>query len=148
MHQSQRSQLNPTETGATVDEEPRVLPVSVRLHNTSQLAGFAKAEDLAYFLRKIGGIEYVNQPLLAPTDPMLKAYKKEKGDWSAYEGSLPRADVGTPHRESLQPGNVRWRMSPLLGSDDQRGTTIGSASCRSPRHLDRRFNRSSVERMA
>jgi uncharacterized protein (DUF488 family) len=57
----------------------------VRLHNTSQLAGFAKADDLAYFLKKIGGVEYVHQPLLAPTDPMLKAYKKEKGDWRAYE---------------------------------------------------------------
>jgi uncharacterized protein (DUF488 family) len=59
--------------------------VDVRLHNTSQLAGFAKADDLAYFLRKIGGIDYVHEPLLAPTDPMLKAYKKEKGDWRAYE---------------------------------------------------------------
>jgi uncharacterized protein (DUF488 family) len=59
--------------------------VDVRLHNTSQLAGFAKADDLAYLLKKVGGIEYVHQPLLAPTDPMLKAYKKEKGDWRAYE---------------------------------------------------------------
>jgi uncharacterized protein (DUF488 family) len=59
--------------------------VDVRLHNTSQLAGFAKADDLAYFLKKLSGIEYVHQPLLAPTDPMLKAYKKEKGDWRAYE---------------------------------------------------------------
>jgi uncharacterized protein (DUF488 family) len=59
--------------------------VDVRLHNTSQLAGFAKAGDLAYLLKKIGGIEYVHQPLLAPTDSMLKAYKKEKGDWRAYE---------------------------------------------------------------
>ena len=59
--------------------------VDVRLHNTSQLSGFAKADDLAYFLMKIGGIEYVHQPLLAPTDPMLKAYKKEKGDWGTYE---------------------------------------------------------------
>ena len=59
--------------------------VDVRPHNTSQLAGFAKSDDLAYFLKKIGGIEYVHQPLLAPTDAMLKAYKKEKGDWDAYE---------------------------------------------------------------
>ena len=59
--------------------------VDVRLHNTSQLAGFAKADDLAYFLKKIGDIRYVHQPLLAPTDAMLKAYKKEKGDGSAYE---------------------------------------------------------------
>jgi hypothetical protein len=27
----------------------------------------------------------VHQPLLAPTDPMLKTYKKEKGDWRVYE---------------------------------------------------------------
>jgi uncharacterized protein (DUF488 family) len=59
--------------------------VDVRLHNTSQLAGFAKADDLAYLLKKIGGIQYVHQPLLAPTDSMLNAYKKEKGDWQAYE---------------------------------------------------------------
>jgi uncharacterized protein (DUF488 family) len=60
--------------------------IDVRLHNTSQLAGFAKADDLAYFLNKIGGIQYTHQPLLAPTDAMLKAYKKEKGDWGVYEG--------------------------------------------------------------
>jgi uncharacterized protein (DUF488 family) len=60
--------------------------IDVRLHNTSQLAGFAKADDLAYFLNKIGGIQYTHQPLLAATDVMLKAYKKEKGDWGAYEG--------------------------------------------------------------
>ncbi|RWP48988.1 DUF488 family protein [Mesorhizobium sp.] len=60
--------------------------VDVRLHNTSQLAGFAKADDLVYFLKKLGGIQYVHQPLLAPTDNILKAYKKEKGDWSVYQG--------------------------------------------------------------
>jgi uncharacterized protein (DUF488 family) len=60
--------------------------VDVRLHNTSQLAGFAKAIDLAYFLKKIGGVEYVHQPILAPTDSILKAYKNAKGDWSVYQG--------------------------------------------------------------
>lgn len=59
--------------------------IDVRLHNTSQLAGFAKANDLAYFLSQIGDIQYVHEPLLAPTDDMLKAYKKAHGDWSEYE---------------------------------------------------------------
>jgi uncharacterized protein (DUF488 family) len=59
--------------------------IDVRLHNTSQLAGFAKADDLAYFLKKIIGIEYVHQPLLAPTDDMLRAYRSEKGAWGRYE---------------------------------------------------------------
>jgi uncharacterized protein (DUF488 family) len=62
--------------------------VDVRLHNTSQLAGFAKADDLAYFLKKIGGIQYTHQPLLAPTDDILKAFKKDKGDWNVYENKF------------------------------------------------------------
>lgn len=60
--------------------------VDVRLNNTSQLAGFAKASDLAYFLKALGAIEYIHTPLLAPTEAMLKAYKKEKGDWGVYQG--------------------------------------------------------------
>ncbi len=59
--------------------------LDVRLHNTSQLAGFAKADDLSFFLSRIGGIEYEHQPLLAPTDEILKAFKKEKGDWAVYQ---------------------------------------------------------------
>jgi uncharacterized protein (DUF488 family) len=60
--------------------------IDVRLHNTSQLAGFAKADDLAYFLKNLGNVEYTHQPLLAPTDEMLNSYKKQKGDWNVYEG--------------------------------------------------------------
>lgn len=59
--------------------------VDVRLNNVSQLAGFAKREDLAYFLRVICGIEYVHLPVLAPTQEMLDKYKKHKGVWSEYE---------------------------------------------------------------
>ena len=64
--------------------------IDVRLNNTSQLAGFAKAEDLAYFLKTISGIQYTHQPLLAPTASILDAYKKEKGDWREYETRFMR----------------------------------------------------------
>jgi uncharacterized protein (DUF488 family) len=59
--------------------------LDVRLHNTSQLAGFAKADDLAYFLKAICGVEYRHEPLLAPTDDILKAFKRDKGDWGVYQ---------------------------------------------------------------
>jgi uncharacterized protein (DUF488 family) len=59
--------------------------VDVRLNNISQLAGFTKKEDLRYFLKAIAGIEYVHLPELAPTQEMLDAFKKEKGDWAEYE---------------------------------------------------------------
>jgi uncharacterized protein (DUF488 family) len=74
--------------------------VDVRLHNTSQLAGFAKADDLAYFLNRIGGIAYVHEPLLAPTDAMFKAYNKDMGEWAAYETRFLdlMAERGIEHR--------------------------------------------------
>ena len=59
--------------------------VDVRLNNISQLAGFTKMDDLRYFLKAIGNIGYVHLPALAPTQEMLDAYKKQKGDWSDYE---------------------------------------------------------------
>ncbi len=62
--------------------------VDVRLNNTSQLAGFAKKDDLAYLLKQLGGIDYVHLPELAPTKDMLDEYKKNKGDWSVYENKF------------------------------------------------------------
>jgi uncharacterized protein (DUF488 family) len=59
--------------------------IDVRLNNVSQLAGFAKKNDLCYFLKTICGIEYAHRPDLAPTQEMLDAYKKESGQWADYE---------------------------------------------------------------
>jgi uncharacterized protein (DUF488 family) len=58
--------------------------LDVRLNNSSQLAAFAKKEDLAYFLKVICDVEYVHLPLLAPSQDMLDEYKKQKGIWSIY----------------------------------------------------------------
>lgn len=59
--------------------------VDTRLNNVSQLAGFTKKDDLRFFLREVGQIDYTHLPALAPTQAMLDAYKKNGGDWSAYE---------------------------------------------------------------
>ncbi len=59
--------------------------LDIRLSNSSQLAGFAKRDDLRYFLREICGADYEHEPLLAPTEEMLALYKKGKGDWAEYE---------------------------------------------------------------
>jgi len=58
--------------------------VDVRLNNVSQLAGFAKKDDLRYFSKTICGINYECLPILAPTKDMLDEYKKSKGSWVAY----------------------------------------------------------------
>lgn len=59
--------------------------VDVRLNNVSQLAGFAKKNDLAYFLNLICNIDYRHVPMLAPTKEMLDGYKKRGGSWNDYE---------------------------------------------------------------
>ncbi|MBC7778596.1 MAG: DUF488 domain-containing protein [Proteobacteria bacterium] len=59
--------------------------VDVRLHNMSQLAGFAKRDDLAYFARSLCTIDYVHLPELAPTPDLLDAYRKRAAGWTAYE---------------------------------------------------------------
>ena len=59
--------------------------VDVRLNNVSQLAGFTKKRDLAYFLRVIVNIDYAHVPDLAPTKDILDDYKKKQIDWMEYE---------------------------------------------------------------
>jgi uncharacterized protein (DUF488 family) len=59
--------------------------VDIRLHNTSQLAGFAKQEDLRFFLKRVSGIDYMHVPLLAPTEELLKAFQKKDILWPEYE---------------------------------------------------------------
>src|SRR5262249_54870016 len=63
--------------------------VDVRLNNVSQLAGFTKKNDLRFFTKEIGGIDYVHEPDLAPTADILDRWKKQKdGDWALYERSF------------------------------------------------------------
>jgi len=59
--------------------------VDVRLSNTSQLAGFTKKGDLAFFLRELCGAEYVHEPSLALTRELRDAYAKGDIGWEEYE---------------------------------------------------------------
>jgi uncharacterized protein (DUF488 family) len=58
--------------------------LDIRLNNSSQLAGFTKRGDLEYFLAELCRASYVYEPLLAPSDQLLKAYRTNP-DWGAYE---------------------------------------------------------------
>lgn len=58
--------------------------IDTRLNNTSQLAGFSKKDDLAYILELVG-IDYVHEPLMAPTQDILKGYKGKEITWEEYE---------------------------------------------------------------
>lgn len=58
--------------------------VDIRLRPGGQLAGFAKQDDLPYFLSNlVDGCQYVHIPELAPTDAILNDYRTDK-DWVKY----------------------------------------------------------------
>jgi len=56
----------------------------VRLNNKSQLAGFTKYPDVMFFLKELNGIEYIHIESFAPTDELLKGYKKKEISWEEY----------------------------------------------------------------
>lgn len=62
--------------------------IDVRLNNVSQLAGFAKRDDLRYFLRAVADIDYLHLLELAPTKELLDPYKKGGGAWEVYEAQF------------------------------------------------------------
>jgi uncharacterized protein (DUF488 family) len=57
--------------------------IDIRLNNKSQLAGFANAKHLPYFL-KLHNIEYEYKPELAPSKELLSGYKNKIISWEEY----------------------------------------------------------------
>lgn len=99
--------------------------VDVRRNNVSQLAGFAKKDDLKFFLREIARMDYVHLPELAPTQEMLDRYKKKKGDWLHYEREFLKL-IGARAIEKTVPKEILSDAC-LLCSED------------SPHHCHRRL---------
>jgi len=80
--------------------------IDVRLNNVSQLAGFTKKEDLAYFLDAICSIGYEHRPELAPAKEILDGYKKKSLDWSQYEERFRALMVERQVETLLEPGDL------------------------------------------
>ena len=59
--------------------------VDTRINNTSQLAGYAKAADLAFFAKSIGNMDYTHKIDFAPTKDLLADYRKKKITWDNYK---------------------------------------------------------------
>lgn len=58
--------------------------LDIRARPDSQLAGFARGPDLAWFLRRLCNIEYHTVPALAPGKQLLTDYRAGNLDWEAY----------------------------------------------------------------
>lgn len=59
--------------------------IDVRLHANTQFAGYAKAPDLKFFLKRVSSIEYRHDLKLAPTEEIFKSYQQQIITWADYE---------------------------------------------------------------
>ena len=92
--------------------------VDIRLKPSGQLSGFAKQDDLPYFLDHLAvHCSYVHLPELAPSDEILHAYRENK-DWPHYtaqfETLMDQRDI--PAR--LERASFESQTSCLLCSED------------------------------
>lgn len=79
--------------------------IDIRLNNHSQLAGFTKGSDLAYFLKAIAGIDYFYFVQAAPEESLLKKWQKGEITWIEYE---------TTYKEMLDKRNIFDKINKVL----------------------------------
>jgi uncharacterized protein (DUF488 family) len=95
--------------------------IDTRRNNTSQLAGFAKKEDLDFLLTEGFGIRYEHLPELAPSEPLLAKFLKDK-DWDRYSMAfLDEMDAGRM-QDTLCGLLDRYERPCLLCACDQEST--------------------------
>jgi uncharacterized protein (DUF488 family) len=58
--------------------------IDIRINRTSQLAGFAKEQDLKFFLPKLVGMQYLVREDLAPTKELLASYRDKEITWEVF----------------------------------------------------------------
>jgi uncharacterized protein YeaO (DUF488 family) len=58
--------------------------IDTRISNNSQLSGFAKGKDLAFFARRLANIDYEHELDFAPTKELLEKYRQKKISWDEY----------------------------------------------------------------
>ena len=101
--------------GKTQDADVQKV-IDIRLNNVSQLAGFTKKDDLAYFLKTICDCDYRHEPLLAPTKPILDAYKNKAMTWPEYQKQFNALLRERRAHELVSPSELN--MACLLCSED------------------------------
>ena len=94
--------------------------VDIRLNNTSQLAGFAKRDDLEFLLKGGFAIRYAHMVDLAPSKDLLDDYKLRK-DWDDYVERFGRLidERGMVDEFLRAAADGRWEKPCLLCSEDK-----------------------------
>jgi uncharacterized protein (DUF488 family) len=90
--------------------------IDIRINRTSQLAGFAKEQDLKYFVPKLAGLQYQVWEDLAPTKELLAIYRDKKISWEEF--SLQYQDLINIRGVLNRSSQIDFENSVLLCSEN------------------------------
>lgn len=88
--------------------------IDIRLNNKSQLAGFTKGDDLAYFLDRIAAIGYTYLPTATPPKELFDGHREGRVTWPELEQGYLRA---LEERDILAGGAGQFADACLLCSE-------------------------------
>jgi uncharacterized protein YeaO (DUF488 family) len=91
--------------------------IDTRRNNTSQLAGFAKKEDLEFLLTEGFNTRYEHRPELAPSEPILATFQKDR-DWDRYSTAFMEEIEAREMRPILRELLKRYERPCLLCACD------------------------------
>lgn len=100
--------------------------LDVRINNRSQLSGFAKRDDLKFFLDALLDADYDHREALAPTKELLDAWRDDAINWAEYERRF---------RQLLSDREIESNLDPALF--DER--TVLLCSEHKPKYCHRRL---------
>lgn len=100
--------------------------VDVRINNRSQLAGFAKRDDLKFFLKELLDADYDHLKMLAPTKELLDAWRDDAINWTEYERRF---------RELMRDREIENTLDPALFTEP----TVLLCSEHKPEYCHRRL---------
>jgi uncharacterized protein (DUF488 family) len=92
--------------------------LDTRLHNTSQLSGFAKRSDLEYIL-EVHQISYTHDIQLAPTEELLHAWQRRHCTWEEYASAYRHLLVERQVERFVEPVLQAESAICLLCSEDK-----------------------------
>ena len=99
--------------------------LDIRRRNQSQLAGFTKGRDLAFFLEECFGIEYEHIPLFAPSEELLDGFHRRLGKrkcddatWAWYVEQFTREISSKPIVERFLEAAMGFEVVCLLCTEE------------------------------
>jgi len=99
--------------------------LDIRRRNQSQLAGFTKGRDLAFFLEECFGIGYEHIPPFAPSEGLLDEFHARLGQkkcddatWAWYVKQFSREISGKPIQERFLEATKGFEVVCLLCTEE------------------------------